>query len=83
MFDYKNKPGKDGNRINKTNIDFSKSKDDSKQAPKRLTLMKTFDEDNKHQLSKSMPRTTNNSKPRKSKHKRQSTIFKFDKDNNS
>jgi hypothetical protein len=82
-FDYKSRPGKEGNRINKTNIDFSKSKEDSKEPPKRLTLMKTFDEDNKHQLSKSMPRTTNNSKSRKSKHKRQSTIFKFDKENNS
>lgn len=83
VFDYNNKHGKENNKINKTNIDFWKSKDDSKQPPKRLTLMKTFDEDNKHQLSKSMPRTTNNSKSRKSKHKRQSTVFKFEKENNS
>lgn len=42
-------------------------------------MMKTFDEENKHQLSKSMPRS-DSSKPQKSKHKRQVTLFKFEKE---
>lgn len=77
-------PQKDVSKINKKNIEFfNKKQESTKQAPKKLTLVKTFDEDNKHQLSKSVPRSSNNSKPRKSKHKRQVTIFKFEKDDNS
>lgn len=84
VFDYKF-DNKEKNKINKKNIDFFNIKQENVDQPKRLTLLKTFDEDNKHQLSKSVPRANNNnSKPRKSKHKRQVTQFKFDgKDNNS
>jgi hypothetical protein len=83
VFDYK-MPQKDVSKINKKNIEFfSKKQESTKQAPKKLTLVKTFDEDTKHQLSKSVPRSSNNSKPRKSKHKRQVTLFKFEKDDNS
>ena len=42
-------------------------------------MMKTLDEDNKHQPSKSMPRN----KEKNSKHKRQATLFKFDNDGKS
>lgn len=50
---------------------------------KKMAMMKTFDEENKHQLSKSAPRSSHSSKPRKSKHKRQVTLFKFTKQDNS
>lgn len=54
------------------------------EANKEPAMMKTFDDENKHQLSKSLPRTCPTSKPQKSKHKRQATLFKFAKgDSNS
>lgn len=48
---------------------------ENRQPNKLKSMMQTFDEENKHQLSKSVPR--NSSKPRKSKHKRQATLVKF------
>lgn len=82
VFDYK-APNKDVSKINRKNIEFFTTKQENTRPPKRLTLMKTFDEDNKHMLSKSMPRTSNNSKSKKTKHKRQTTLFKFDQEDNS
>jgi len=83
VFDYKNNE-KEISKVHKKNIDFFKTQEEiPKSVPKKPTLLKTFDEDNKHQLSKSLPKTANNSKTRKSKHKRQATIFKFDKGSNN
>ena len=46
-----------------------------------MPMMNTFDEESKHQLSKSVPK--NSSKQRKTKHKRQATLFKFVKGDTS
>lgn len=85
VFDYK--MDKEENKLNKNKNQesFNSKQDVPETVPKKLVLLtKTFDEDNKHQLSKSVPRTTNNSKPRnKTKHKRQVTQFKFKKEDNS
>ena len=78
VFDYKTQ-NKDLSKINKKNIEFFNNKQDNTQPPKKLVMMKTFDEDNKHQLSKSMPRN----EEKNSKHKRQATLFKFDNDGKS
>jgi len=56
---------------------------EKRESNRGVAMMQTFDDENKHQLSKSLPRTTNNSKFRKSKHKRQATLFKFSKGDNS
>ncbi len=65
------------NFIIKTNIEKKERKE--KKQDMDMSLIQTFDEENKHQLSKSLPRTSTNSKTRKSKHKRQATLFKFAK----
>lgn len=81
VFDYKAQ-NKDLNKINRKNIEFFNNKQEKAQPPKKLVMMKTFDEENKHQLSKSMPRN-DESKVKNVKHKRQVTQFKFEQDENS
>lgn len=69
--------------LNKNYVFNSVDYQENNPLSKKMAIMKTFDEENKHQLSKSAPRSSNSSKPRKSKHKRQVTLFKFTKQDNS
>ena len=62
VFDYKMND-KDQSKINKKNIEFFNKKHEKQApAPKKLTLVKTFDEDNKQKVSKSVPRNNSHSK---------------------
>lgn len=83
VFDY-NKSGKENQKIRRKNIDFyKKSQNKEPSQPQKMSIMKTIDEETKHKLSKSVPRSNNHSKSRKNKHKRQTTLFKFEQSENS
>jgi len=81
VFDYK-MDRKDEGKINKKNIDFFQKKQNNEKPPK-ISMIRTIDVDSKWKQSKSAPRSVNHSKPRKTQHKRQATLFKFDHNDNS
>jgi hypothetical protein len=81
VFNYNNE-SKENKKISRKNIDFIQNKKNA-DLPPRMNAMKTIDEETKHKLSKSVPRSGTHSKSRKAKHKRQITQFKFDQNDNS
>jgi hypothetical protein len=85
VYNYKTKLEEENNPklLNNNYADNATDHQENNIPNKKMAMMKTFDEENKHQLSKSAPKSNTSSKPRKLKHKRQVTLFKFTKQDSS
>ena len=85
VYNYKTKLEEENNPklLNNNYVDNVTDHQENNISNKKMAMMKTFDEENKNKLSKSGPKSNNSSKPRKLKHKRQVTLFKFTKQDSS